>query len=96
MAALLGCGTLDIVARGIFIVQSNCLADQACCQVTAAKLLGDDAKKMQAVKMVRINREQFLVAVFGFGILAGLMYAADLVLIGRQFDRTHCLVALSQ
>jgi hypothetical protein len=65
--------TLDIVARGIFIVQGDRLADKARCQVAAANLLGDDAKKMQAVKMVRVNREQFSVAVFGFGILAGLM-----------------------
>ena len=57
------------------IVQSDRLADQACCQVAAANLVRDDAKTMKAVEVVRVDREKFSVAVFGFRELAGLMMA---------------------
>jgi hypothetical protein len=62
-----------IVERGVLIVQCNCLADKARGQIAAANLLRDDAKKMKAVKVVRVDREKFSVAVFGFGELAGMM-----------------------
>ena len=61
------------MARGVLIVQCDRLADEACCQVAAANLLRDDAKKMKAVKVVRVDREKFSVVVFGFSELAGMM-----------------------
>ena len=39
------------------IVQRDCLANQVDRQVAAAALVGDDAQKMQAVGVARINRE---------------------------------------
>jgi hypothetical protein len=61
------------VESGFLILQSDRLADKARCQVAAAKLLRDDAKKMKAVKMIRVHREKFSAAVFGFRELASLM-----------------------
>ena len=55
------------------IVQSDRLADQVHCQVAAANLVGDDAKKMEAVEVILIDREDFPVVGFGFCQLAGLM-----------------------
>ena len=62
-----------VVESWVLIVQSDRLADQMRCQLAVAKLLRDDAKKMKAVKVVRVDREKFSVAVFGFRELAGLM-----------------------
>lgn len=62
-----------VVERGVLIVQCDCLADKACCQVAAANLLHDDAKKMKAVKVVWVDREKFSAVVFGFSELAGMV-----------------------
>src|SRR5262245_33435215 len=59
--------------RGNAIVQGYCLANQVHCHVVAADLVGDDAKKMEAISMILIDREDFPVVAFGFGKSAGLM-----------------------
>ena len=54
-------------------MRSDRLADKACCQGAAAELLGDHAKKMEAVEVVWVYRENFPVVVLGFRELARLV-----------------------
>ena len=54
-------------------MRSDRLADKTCCQVAAADLLGDHAKKMEAVEVVWVYRENFPVVVLGFRELARLV-----------------------
>jgi hypothetical protein len=64
------------------IVQGNRLADQLYCHVSAADLVGDDAKKMKAIDMILIDGEDCLVVALGFGKLAGLVMSLR---SGKQF-----------
>src|SRR5262245_42097212 len=59
--------------RGNPIVQGYRLANQVHCNVVAADLVGDDAKKMEAISMILIDREDFPVVAFSCSKLAGLM-----------------------
>ena len=54
-------------------MQSDRLADKSCCQVAAADLMGDHAKKMEAVEVVWVYRENFPIVVLGFRELARLV-----------------------
>ena len=54
-------------------MRSDRLADKACRQGAAADLLGDHAKKMEAVEVVWVYRENFPVVVLGFRELARLV-----------------------
>ncbi|MFZ1089935.1 MAG: hypothetical protein WAN75_11855 [Xanthobacteraceae bacterium] len=54
-------------------MRSDRLADKACCQGAAADLLGDHAKKMEAVEVVWVYRENSPVVVLGFRELARLV-----------------------
>ena len=54
-------------------MRSDRLGDKACRQGAAADLLGDHAKKMEAVKVVWVYRENFPVVVLGFRELARLV-----------------------
>ena len=54
-------------------MRSDRLADKSCCEGAAADLLGDHAKKMEAVEVVWVYRENFPVAVLGFCELARLV-----------------------
>jgi len=65
--------TSKIAACGASIMRSDRLADKACCQVAAADLLADHAKKMEAVEVVWVYRENFPVVVLGFRELARLV-----------------------
>jgi len=65
--------TSKIAACGASIMRSDRLADKACCQGAAADLLGDHAKKMEAVEVVWVYREKFPVVVLGFRELARLV-----------------------
>jgi hypothetical protein len=79
----------EVVERGVLIVQSDRRTDQACGQIAAAKLVSHDAKKMKGLKVVRVDRENFSVAVFGFRELAGLMVLlASRQLVGNVTRRT--------
>ena len=54
-------------------MRSDRLADKSCCHVAAADLVGDHAKKMEAVEVVWVYRENSPVAVLGFRELARLV-----------------------
>jgi len=58
---------------GNAIVQGYRLANQVHCHVVAADLVGDDAKKMEAIDVILIDREDFPVVAFSCSKLAGLM-----------------------
>ena len=55
------------------IVQGDRLAHQVYCHVAAAGLVGDEAKKMEAIDVILIDREDFPVAAFSFGKSASSM-----------------------
>jgi hypothetical protein len=55
------------------IVQGDRLANQAYCHVVAADLVGDEAKKMEAIDLISIDREDFPVSLLSFCKLAGEM-----------------------
>jgi hypothetical protein len=55
------------------IMQSDCPADQTRRDPAAARLVGQDAKKVEAVKVIRINAESVFVAAFSFRKLASAM-----------------------
>src|SRR5215831_7901781 len=59
--------------RGNPIVQGYRLANQVHCHLVAADLLGDEAKKMEAIDVILIDREDFPVVAFSCSKLAGLM-----------------------
>src|SRR6516165_2042682 len=61
--------------RGNAIVQGYRLANQVDCHVVAADLVCDDAKKMEAIDVILIDREDFSVMALCLGKLAGLMMA---------------------
>ena len=65
--------TSKIAACGASSMRSDRLADKACCQGAAAELLGDHAKKMEAVEVVWVYRENFPVVVLGFRELTRLV-----------------------
>src|SRR5262249_55787388 len=58
---------------GNAIVQGYRLANQVHCHVVAAELVGDDAKKMEAIDVILIDRQDFPVVAFSFGKSAGLV-----------------------
>ena len=55
------------------IVQGYRLADQVHRHVGAPDLVGEDAKKMEAIDVVLVDRKDFLVVAFSFAKPAGLM-----------------------
>ena len=55
------------------IVQGYRLANQVYCHLVAADLVGDEAKEMETIDVISIDREDFPVVAFSFGKLAGLM-----------------------
>src|SRR5215472_9319347 len=57
----------------ISIVQGDRLPNQAYRHVVAADLVGNDAKKMKAIDVILIDREDFPVAAFSFGKSASSM-----------------------
>src|SRR5262245_25208417 len=59
--------------RGNPFVQGYRLANQVHCHLVAADLVGDEAKKMEAIDVILIDREDFPVVAFSFGKSAGLM-----------------------
>src|SRR5215831_4161978 len=59
--------------RGNPIVQGYRLANQVHCHVVAADLVGDEAKKMEAIDVILIDREDFPVVAFSRSKLTGLM-----------------------
>src|SRR5215470_20010865 len=65
--------TSKIAACGASIMRCDRLADKWCCQGAAAELVGDYAKKVEAVEVVWVYRENFPVAVLGFRELARLV-----------------------
>jgi len=58
---------------GNAIVQGYRLANQVHCHVVAADLVGNDAKKMEAIDVILIDREDFSVVAFSCSKLTGLM-----------------------
>jgi hypothetical protein len=54
-------------------VQGYRLANQVHCHLVAADLVGDEAKKMEAIDVILIDREDFPVVAFSCSKLTGLM-----------------------
>src|SRR5262249_12191374 len=55
------------------IVQGDRPADQVYCLLAAAELVGDDAKKMEAISVILIDREDLSIVALSFTKLTGLM-----------------------
>src|SRR5262245_22076143 len=55
------------------VVQGYRLANQVHCHLVAADLVGDEAKKMEAIDVILIDREDFPVVAFSCSKLTGLM-----------------------
>src|SRR5262249_35637169 len=55
------------------ILQGDRPADQVYCLLAAAELVGDDAKKMEAISVILIDREDFPIVALSFSKLTGLM-----------------------
>ena len=62
-----------VMERGIPIVQGDRLADQVQSDIVAARLVGENAKKMEAVDVILIDRENFSVLALCLGKPASLM-----------------------
>src|SRR5262249_36365445 len=62
-----------VMETGISIVQGDGLANQAYGHVVAADLVGDESKKMEAIDVTLIDREDFPVVAFSCSKLTGLM-----------------------
>src|SRR6516225_10674839 len=58
---------------GNAIVQGYRLANQVHCHVVASDLVGNDAKKMEAIDVILIDRKDFPVVAFSCSKLTGLM-----------------------